>query len=236
VVGYWLNNGTTVERATIVVLGSEGGFQVLAPDLYTLLTRIAWGQFAGKGPAADFAMVDEPDLRRELQSFLETQSSVSVYPPAPTPDFAAWVARTTAEHEAAMRSNPAILAMAPILEKYRPTTGQPWEATSIHINWAGNAFEASVTQGQWRALDEAQLIKPHVAALRDAAAADVKGLGLWHQANLKIYKDGPFLVPDYLYAPKFERVQPTPTDYKDDQSRAPRATRRIPGWLATILA
>jgi len=68
-VGYWLAE-SDLAHAPIVVLGSEGEFATIAPNLETLLARIALGDFGEKGPTADFLYSDEdygdgaaPDLR-----------------------------------------------------------------------------------------------------------------------------------------------------------------------------
>jgi len=84
--GYWLA-GRDPAEAPIVLLGSEGDSVRLAPNLDTLLARIALGDFKGKDPAADFRYSDAdygagvvPDLRPAMQSFLRAETGIADLP------------------------------------------------------------------------------------------------------------------------------------------------------------
>jgi hypothetical protein len=68
--------------------------------------------------------------------------------------------------------------------------------------------------------------------LREEAAPRYLAFGLWHRATLRVYKDQLWLVADYLFEPGFQRDRPPAEAFRAD----PRAARRIPPWLAAILA
>ena len=246
-VGYWLA-ARDLAQTPIVLLGSEGAYATLAPDLETLLARIALGDFANKGPGADFLYSDEdygegivPDLRDAMQEFLRKQTGIQDLAalarqarPYPS-DFTQWVAKAVETHRAQMQTHPAIRAMASILEKYRPVNAQPWEGPLINLRWAGNYFDA--WSGPKREpLAEAERLRPHLAILRDEAATKMPGLGLWHRATLTVYQDNLWFVADYIFEPDFRSEKPMASEFKADQARAPREARRIPPWLAAILA
>ena len=245
--GYWLA-GRQFADAPIVLLGSEGDFTTLAPNLEALLARIALGDFGDKGPAADFLHSDEdygegvaPDLRGDMQAFLREQTGVPdleslAHAAVPHPsEFAEWVERSAETYTAQMRAHPAIVAITSLLEKYRPVNGEPRQSTMINLRWVGALFEAWVAPAG-PSLAEAEQLKVHLATLRDEAAAKVPGLGLWHRATLTVDKEQLTFMADYLYEPEFRSAKPSANDFRADQARAPRAARRIPDWLATILS
>ena len=247
-VGYWLAD-RDIAHAPIVWLGSEGDFVSLAPNLETLLARIALGDFNDKGPGADFRYSNEdygqgaaPDLRSVMQAFLRAQTGVqdlnSLVRRAapPSSDFAEWIAKSVETHRVSLQSNPAMLAMRSILDKYRPVKAQPWEGAKITVTWVGDFFDAWLVSGGPKVLAETDQLKPHLAALRDEAAKKAPGLGLWHRVTLMVYEDRLEIITDYLFEPDFRSARPPAQAFRADQSRAPRAARRIPPWLATILA
>jgi hypothetical protein len=153
-VGYWLA-GRDLAQAPIVFLGSEGAYATLAPNLETLLARIALGDFGNKGPGADFLYSDEdygegvvPDLRGALQEFLREQTGIQDLAALArkarpySSDFTQWVETAVETHRAQMQAHPVIQAMASILEKYRPVNARPWEGPLINLRWAGDYFDA----------------------------------------------------------------------------------------------
>lgn len=247
-VGYWLAE-SDLAHAPIVVLGSEGEFATIAPNLETLLARIALGDFGEKGPTADFLYSDEdygdgaaPDLRGAMQVFLRKETGLQDLgvlarkaKPAPL-NFTQWVAAYYETHAAQMQAHPAIQAMTSLLAKYRPVKAQPWEGVLINVIWVGEYFDAWAMLGGPKSLAEAEALKPHLAILRDEAAAKKPGLGLWHRATLMVYADHLQFSAAYLFEPEFRSDRPPAAAFKADQARAPRESRRIPPWLAAILA
>jgi hypothetical protein len=246
--GYWLI-GRDPADSPIVLLGSEGDHAMLAPDLATLIARIAVGDFDDDRAASDFRYSGEdygqgvaPDLRGDLQAFLRAQTGIGdlgalVHKARPYPaDFPKWVAKRAEAYAAEMLAHPAMRAMASILDKYRPVNAQPWQTTAINLRWAGPHFDAWLTLDATEPLAEADQLEPHLATLRDEASAKKSGLGLWHRAMLMVYADHVWLSPDYIYEPDFRTGRPPAEAFKADQARAPREPRRIPPWLAAILA
>jgi hypothetical protein len=177
-----------------------------------------------------------------LQAFLRAETGIDdlatlVRKAKPYPaDFADWVAKSTATYVAEMQAHPAMRALAPILAKYRPVNAQPWETTAINLGWAGASFDARLAGAATQPLAEAEQLRPHLATLRDEAAARKPGLGLWHRAMLKISANHVWLSPDYIHEPDFRSGRPSAVAFKADQAREPREARRIPPWLAAILA
>ena len=246
--GYWLAGGDVAD-APIVLFGSEGQHEVLAPDLATLIARIALGDFSDMGGASEFRYSDEdygqgvaPDLRPALQAFLRAETGTddlrALVRKAEPPrlDFGEWVAGATEAYTADMLAHPDMRAMVAILDKYRPAKAEAWQVTAINIRWAGPSFDAWLALAAKDQLAEVEAVKPHLAALRDEAAAKKPGLGLWHSAMLMVYADRVWLSPDYIYTPDFRSGRPPAEAFKADQARAPREARRIPPWLAAILA
>ena len=183
-----------------------------------------------------------PDLRPALQTFVRAETGIDdlatlVGKAKPLrSDFGEWVARTTDAYTADMLAHPDMRAMAAILDKYRPAKAEAWQVTAINIRWAGPSFDAWLALAAKDQLAEVEAVKPHLAALRDEAAAKKPGLGLWHSAMLMVYADRDWLSPDYIYTPDFRSGRPPAEAFKADQARAPREARRIPPWLAAILA
>jgi hypothetical protein len=246
-VGYWLAD-RDLAHAPLVVLGSEGAFAALAPNLETLLARIALGDFAAKGPTADFLYSDEdygegvaPDLRGPMQAFLREQTGIQdleflTRNAAPrAPDFAGWVTKSAGAYGAEMQAHPATKSMTALLEKYRLERAKPWEGVLINVAWAGEYFDAWAMLGGAKDLPEADQLRPYLAILRNEAAAKKPGLGLWHRATLMVYGDRLEFNADYLFEPEFRASKPPAAAFKADQARMPRAPRRVPPWLATIL-
>jgi hypothetical protein len=246
-VGYWLADHD-LAHAPIVLLGSEGEFATIAPNLETLLARIALGDFGPKSATADFLYSDEdygdgaaPDLRGAMQTFLRKETGLQDLDslarkarPAPS-DFTQWVATYFETYAAQMQAHPAIQAMASHLAKYRPVNAQPWDGVLINVIWVGEYFDAWAMLGGPKTLAETEALKPYLAILRDDAAAKKPGLGLWHRATLMVYADHLQFSANYLFEPEFRSDRPPAAAFKADQARAPRESRRIPPWLAAIL-
>jgi hypothetical protein len=155
-------------------------------------------------------------------------------------------------------------SLPPLLDRFgKWMAGKPWRsigAFDLAVQWsdihfAGGEFHYDQfalfmrmpdgsSVGYWLAdrdlaharLTEAEALKPHLATLRDEAATKAPGVGLWHRATLMVYKDNLELMTDYLFEPDFRSDRPSAADFKADQTRAPRAVRRVSPWLAMILA
>jgi hypothetical protein len=248
IAGYWLKDGTVAE-APIVLFGSEGEREVLAPNLPSFLARVALGDFEEKGAAADFLYSDWDfegvgltDLRGDMAALLRRETGIEDLAalaakahPAST-EFADWVNRIEAAHRARLAQDPAMRSISDILHRYRPAGADRWASAVIDIRWAGDAFEGVVLQNGPKILPEAAALRPHLAALRDGAARRVPGLGLWHQATLFVYADMIEYRPDYSLQPKFLGGNPPDDAYRADHLRLPREKRRIPVWLEKVLA
>ena len=246
--GYWLAGGDPA-RAPIVLLGSEGERAVLAPDIETLIARIALGRFSPKGaeaeflyPQVDFGQGRPPDLRGALKGFLRDELGVAdpdrrVANQRASGDFVGWMDRVARDGEQRFEADPAVTAMWRLLQPYRPTAGAPSVVeTMVNVTWAGDHFRAWVAAAQPKPLAETEALRPHLAALRDKAA-ETPGLGLWHGASLMVGRDRiERLVTNYIYQSEFSLGRPPAEAFREDQSRAPRAARRIPAWLGAMLA
>lgn len=247
--GYWLGSGVP-GPPPIVVLGSEGQNTTLAPDLETLLARIAFGDFSDKGPEADFLHHDGdfegdivPDLRGDLGRFLAKEAGITDFQPllakarTTSADFAAWVQQADETYRKTLAATPDMQAITAMLAPYKPDGKEAWESSTVRITWAGDDVDVwRVTADGPQDLAEADRLRPLLTALRSRAAAQTPGLGLWHSATLLVHPEDVTFIPDYLYEPSF-RSRPAPIEaFKADQTRAPREARRIPSWLRLLLA
>ena len=244
--GYWLAGG--VERPPLVWLGALGDGATLAPDLETLLARISVGDFPDDGPGASFLhkAASEgpgavPDLRNGLAGFLLDEANVmnpsrltAWVPPEPDP-FAAWVDTTAAAHDARMRADPAMQAIGALLAGHRMAVpGRPHSYVTISITWAGDAYDAWISDPAPAELAEARDLREPLGRLRDEAARTA-GLGLWTSAWLNVSHDQVDLTTDYLGQPLFRHGLPPAAAFRQDEARLPRAARRMPRWLAEII-
>ncbi|CEJ15007.1 hypothetical protein BN1110_05343 [bacterium YEK0313] len=246
--GYWLAGGDPA-RAPIVLLGSEGERVVLAPDLETLIARIALGRFSSKGaeaeflyPQVDFGQGRPADLRVALKAFLRDELGVTdperrVGGQQASGEFVGWMERAARDGEQRFENDPSVAAMWRLLQHYRPAAGAPLVVeTMVNVTWAGDHFRAWVAAARPKPLPETEALRPHLAALRDKAA-ETPGLGLWHGASLMVGRGRiNRLVTNYIYQPEFSFGRPPAEAFREDQARAPRAARRIPSWLGAMLA
>lgn len=244
--GYWLGGST--ERPPLVWLGALGETATLAPDLETLLARIAIGDFPDDGPGSSFLhkAASEgagavPDLRNTLAGFLLDEANVMnpsrlTARPLPDPDpFAAWVDATAAVQDAKVRADPAMQAIGGLLARHRVAVpGRPNAYSTISVTWAGDAYDAWISDPLPAELAEAPALREPLGRLRDAAA-ETPGLGLWTSAWLNVSHDDVQLTTDYLGQPLFRHGLPPAEAFRQDEARLPRAARRMPRWLGEII-
>ena len=244
--GYWLKDARSIDGAPIVMLGSEGQYETLAPDLPHLLARLATADFDDSGVASDFLpneFQDVPNLRPALASWVSERlgmggvSRLKGWRPAGADAFDVWAQAAVREGEAENARDPHVLAISEALKPYRPALGsQPWETNRAHIAWAGDHIEIVDASHGHKPVAERDALIPHLAALRDGAAKRLPGVGLWFSAWITIPAEGPVeIMKEYHYEPKFFLGRPPDAAFRADQARAPRSPRRIPDWLARLL-
>lgn len=245
--GYWLGDGRPLEQAPIVLLGSEGEAETLAPDLPSFLVRLATADFGDSGAASDLLPSPDdtaPNLRGELAAWLGARLGASgagrlKRPRADEPDaFREWYLTAAREPETDLAHDPDTHAITKLLERYRPpASAAPWDVTTLSVGWAGDHVEIVNASAGHVAVPEKDALLSHLAALRRKAAERTPGVGLWHHAWITIANEDPArLDAIYLFEPKFFLGQPPAEAFRADQRSAPRAARRVPDWLATLLA
>lgn len=244
--GYWLGGGT--KPPPLVWLGAPGEAATLAPDLETLLARVAIGDFPDDGPGSSFLhkAVGEgagavPDLRNTLAGFLLDEANVMnpsrlTARALPDPDpLAAWVDATAAVQDAKVNADPAMQAIGALLARHRGAVpGRPTAHRTISVTWAGDRYDAWISEPVPAELAEAPALREPLGHLRDAAAR-TPGLGLWTSARLTVAQDQVALTADYLGQPLFRLGLPPAEAFRQDEARLPRAARRMPRWLAEII-
>ena len=245
--GYWLRDDRPLEQAPIVLLGSEGEAETWAPDLPSFLVRLATADFDDSGPASDLMPSpddDGPNLRGDLAAWLGARLGASgadrLKRPRPgQPDaFRDWYLTGARAPETDLADDPDTQAITKLLEHYRPpASAASWDVTTLSVGWAGDQVEVVNASAGHGAVPEKDALLPHLAALRRKAAERTPGIGLWHHAWITIANEDPArLDAIYLFEPKFFLGQPPAEAFRADQRSAPRTARRIPDWLAALLA
>ena len=240
VVGAWYGAGTSVEKAPIVVLGSEGQYEIIASSLEGLLAKVAIQRFEEDVVWTDFTPhEDAEDDTGELAEWLVKRLRVRdlrslTEPPAGLPDFGRWMEKWCRDREDYWTAHPAMAKLSSLLTAHRPTGKNPWDRTHFEIAIAGRQFQARVLRRGRQPVEEAAAIEPVLRELRDEMCRTTPALGLWYSMAFGLYADG-HIVPrfDYETLPLIDDVAADLSEARADLARAPRPERWVPAWLAT---
>jgi hypothetical protein len=256
-VAQWFREGDSA-KPPIVLIGSEGEQEVLAPNLNAFLAGWALARADKDGelkigtmPVAlpyDMRWSDEyhdaPDGRPAFAEFLrgKLQRPLEDFIAA-KPDDAPLKAFFDQWGERARRgiaANENLRAMAKLLDKYMPRGEDAWIRTQFQVHAIGDRMEIKKRPpGSPPIAEEAALI-PLVRAEREARAQGIhKVRGLWHTAELMLYPDGTCQLAsgwDGLgEEPEFVRGgPPTAAEFAEDQKVYPRSPRWIEPWMKVL--
>lgn len=261
-VAQWFRDGASGEPP-VVLIGSEGEQQILAPDLPAFLAAWALAGFDDQGALvaatksgsvavklpSDLVLGDNrdadavPDGRPAFAAFLERQLGAplaQVLKPAPADaPFAAFFTAWGEEARAEMASNENLKAIAAVMDHHIPRGKKIWERESFNIAAIDNRIEIA-GKGDPRqplAAAEADAIRPHIAAERERRAKGVHApRGLWNSAQLQLYPDGAcHIAADWSPAPKFwHGPAATAAELASEHKRFPKSDRWIESWMREL--
>ena len=235
-VGAWLGAGSDPLQSPIVVLGSEGQNEVLAPSLEGFLARIALRRFEDRW--SDFEPhEDAEDATDELTAWLGKRLKKSLSDlaqmPSGLPDFGRWIEEWCRSREEFWTLHPILADLSDRLTAHRPQGRRSWDRTHFEIAIAGRQFQARVLRRGRQPVEEAAAIEPLLRGLRDEMWHAMPQLGLWYSMGFAMYADGR-IVPhfDYETRPQIGEAPAELTEARADLERAPRPERWVPAWLA----
>ncbi|MET3838101.1 hypothetical protein [Bradyrhizobium sp. OAE829] len=240
VVGAWYGAGTSVANAPIVVLGSEGQYEIIAASLEGLLAKIAIQRFEEDVVWTDFTPhEDAEDETHELADWLAKRFRVRdlrslTEPPTGLPDFGRWMEKWCRDREAFWETHPAMIRLADQLIAHRPPGKTPWDRTIFEVAIAGQQYQVRVLDRGRQPIEESFAIEPLLRGLRDDMWRAKPDLGLWYSMSFSMGADGRILPRfDYETRPAINDVPVAIAEARADLVRAPRPERWVPGWLAT---
>lgn len=236
-VGYWYAPGLEPNHAPVVVLGSEGQHEILAPSLEGLLAKIAvrfedgWGDFLPHEDA-------EEDATDELAGWLverlgEEDLESLIEPSLDLPDFAHWMGSWCREREDYWARHPIMTELGQKLAAHLPTGKNPWDRTRFEVAIVGSQYQARVFRRGPQPIEEAASIEPLLRVLRDEIWRDQPALGLWYTIAFGLYADVRVMPRfDYETRPMIGELPADLAEAQADLVRAPRPARWVPLWLA----
>ena len=237
VVGTWYGAGPEPAHAPIVVLGSEGQTEILAPSLEGLLAKIALRHFEKSDLAPH---EDAEDATGELADWLVKRLGtrhIETLTEAPTGlvDFASWAEGWCRDREAFWSTHPTMVEMSSHLIAHRPKSKNPWDRTHFEVAIVGRQLQVRVLRCGRQPIAEATLIEPLLCDLRDELWRAHPALGLWYSMSFSLSADGCILPCfDYDTRPTIDESPADLAQARTDLLRAPRPGRWVPTWLAAL--
>ncbi len=257
-VAQWFRASETGEPP-IVLIGSEGEQEVLAPNLNAFLAGWALARADKDGelkmgtmPVAlpyDMRWSDEyeegvPDGRPELADFISGKLGRPLeYFIAAKPDDAPLKAFFDAWGERARRdiaANENLRAIAKLLDSYMPRGEDAWMRTQFQVHAIGDRMEIKKRPPGSPPIPEEAALIPLIRAEREARAQGIhKVRGFWHVAELMLYPDGTCQLASGWEGlgekPEFEKGgPPTAAEFAADQKAYPRSERWIEPWMRDL--
>jgi len=235
VVGIWYGAGLDAANAPVVVLGSEGRNEILAPSLEGLLAKIALRHFE-KGDLAPHD--DAEDATDELADWLVHRLGTRhleklTEAPAGLVDFGRWAERWCRDREAFWSTHPTMVEIAGHLMAHRPKGKNPRDRTRFEVAIVGWQLQVRILRCGRQPIEEATLIEPLLCDLRDELWREQPALGLWYSMSFALSADGCILPRfDYDTRPTIDESPADLAQARTDLLRAPRPGRWVPTWLA----
>jgi hypothetical protein len=238
-VGAWYRAGDDPARAPIVVLGSEGQYEVLAESLQALLAKIALQRFEDRW--SDFLPHEdvEEDATDDLADWLAKRLGVEdlgalAETSSPPPDFGGWMEKWCRSREAFWENHPIMAELGWRLAAHLPKSKNPWDRTHFEIAIAGKQYQARVLRRGCQPFAETAAIEPCLRDLREDMRRAQPELGLWYSMAFALYANGR-IVPrfDYEDRPMINDAPAELSEARADLARAPRPERWVPAWLAS---
>ncbi|MGY8662847.1 hypothetical protein Q3C01_10815 [Bradyrhizobium sp. UFLA05-109] len=236
-VGTWY--GTDVDQANppVVVLGSEGEHEIIAPSLDSLLARIALQQFEDRW--SDFLPDEDVDettdeLADWLAPRLGAEDLATLAGSSPDlPDFRRWMETWCRDREEYWANHTMMAELGWRLAAHLPKGKNLWDKTRFKVAIVGAQYQARVMRSGPQSFKEEKAIEPLLRELRDDMRRAQPELGLWYSMDFGLYADGRVMPRfDYDERPTIDDVPAELSEAKADLARAPRPERWVPTWLA----
>ena len=237
VVGAWYGAGQGTD-APIVVLGSEGQYEILAPSLESWLARIALAVVRRKREWTDFTPhEDVDDATDELAEWLRERLGVDDLEPltqAPRTcrSSARWMEKWCRDREAFWEMPP---DAGRACCKTDCAPGQPARIRGIApiSKWRYRvAISGARATPRPQPIEEAAAIEPLLRGLREEMWRAKPELGLWYSMSFAMNAIGRILPRfDYETRPTIDDGPSILREAKADLLRAPRPERWVPVWL-----
>jgi hypothetical protein len=235
VVGAWY--GGDAAQAPIIVLGSEGQDEILAPSLEGFLAKIALHQFDDDwSDLAPHCTVE--DATDELACWLAERLGVGdlesfTRAPSALPDFHDWMETWCRDREEYWAKHPMMIELGRRLASHLRKGNPAWYKTHFETAIVGAQYQARILEGGWRPFDEASAIEPLLRELRDEMWRAQPALGLWYLMGFALAADGRILPRfDYEARPMIGEAPAELSEARADLARAPRPERWVPDWLS----
>ena len=257
-VAQWFREGASAEPP-IVLIGSEGEQEILAPNLEAFLAAWALGGFNAAGDfVANGVSVGMPsDMIRSEEYEADVADGRPAFAKFLTQrlgrDIASFVAQKPADDDfkaffdawqktalAEMAANAHLREIVRILDADIPRGKEPWERVSFRIAAIGERIEIG-SKGDPRQLlleATAAALRPVIVAERERRASGVHApRGLWHSAAINLYPTGQCqLNVDWAAEPQFvSGPAPVRAEFALDQQRFPKSDRWLEPWIKTLL-
>jgi hypothetical protein len=234
-VGTWYPHEFKPAVAPIVLLDSEGQWDILAASLEGLLSKIALRRFE---EGSDLVPQEDEEYETdELAAWLSNRlgaarlEQFTAMPPG-SPDFRGFMEKWYRDRQDYWSSHPAMASLGKFLAARRPEGKNPWERTIFEAAIVGRQYQVRVLCGGRQPIEEAAAIEPVLRGLRDDMWRADPALGLWYAMSFGMSADGR-VEPNFDYETR-PTINEKPADLSEaraDLRRAPRPARWIPAWL-----
>lgn len=254
-VAQWFRDGDSSEPP-IVLIGSEGEQEILAPNIEAFLAGWALGHFNDSGDLianntpvglpsdlirGEDDEVDDgrPAFAQFLTKRLGRNASSAILPKPAGDAFKAFFGAWQADAVKSISDNPQYKELARLLDGYVPRGKNIWERASFAVNVIGKRIEIGSKGDPRLPLPEieAAAITPLVLAARQARSRGVHApRGLWHHADILLFADGSCHInADWTAPPKFWRgAAATAKELALDLAEAPRSERWMEPWMRNL--
>lgn len=235
-VGGWYGAGLDRDNPPVVGLGSEGDYELLAPDLGGLLAKLTSRQF-GKA-WSDLNPHDEVECQTaELAQWLARQrpngETGCDEAAAELPDFRGFIEKWSRDREDYWANHRLMAELGWRLAAHLPKGKNAWDTTRFEVAIVGKQYEARVLSRGPQPFEEAASIESLLRDLREDMWRAQPELGLWYAMTFGLHADGRVMPNfDYDARPVIAGKPAILAEAQADLARAPRPERWVPKWLA----
>jgi hypothetical protein len=235
-VGGWYGAGLDRDAPPIVGLGSEGDYQLLAPSLDALLSKLTSQEF----DKAWHDLLPHRDVEpqtAELAQWLARRPASAPEPsedgPSDLPDFRGFVAKWSRDREDYWANHRMMAELGWRLAAHLPKGKNAWDQTRFEVAIVGAQYQARVLKRGPQPFEEDASIESLLRELREQMWREQPDLGLWSTMTFGLHADGRVMPRfDYDARPNIDGEPALLAEAKADLARAPRPERWVPKWLA----